>query len=194
MLTETPSTDVRSQFMKLKLLCKKHRSSGATLVEVLMASLIGSFVLIAIASLALFSGRSFAALTNYVELDAFSRNALDTMTKEIRQADRLRTYATNRIEFNVTGGLLAYVYDANAKTLTRTKTGEPDRTLLKECDSLRFSIYQRNPIKGSYDKHGVATPGTCKVVQLHWVCSREIMRKKANTESVQSARIVIRKQ
>jgi hypothetical protein len=33
-----------------------------------------------------------------------------------------------------------------------------------------------------------------KLVQVTWVCSRSILGKKVNTESVQSAKVVIRKQ
>ena len=39
-----------------------------------------------------------------------------------------------------------------------------------------------------------ATVATAKVIDLSWVCSRSILGQKANTESVQTARIVIRKQ
>ena len=35
---------------------------------------------------------------------------------------------------------------------------------------------------------------SCKLVQLHWICSRKIFGAKVNTESVQSAKVVIRKQ
>ena len=57
-----------------------------------------------------------------------------------------------------------------------------------------FSLYQRNPINGTYDQYPTANPDTCKLVQLSWICSRNILGKKANTESVQSAKVVIRKQ
>jgi len=168
--------------------------SAMTLVELMVGVAISSLIMVALASLIFYSARSFAALTNYVELDAYSRRALDQMTKDIRQADALSTYATNKISFSVPGGTLTYSYNSQARTVVRERTGEKDMTLLKECDFMQFSIYQRNPIGGSYDQYTVATPGTCKVVQLHWICSRSILGKKANTESVQSAKIVIRRQ
>lgn len=182
--------------MKLISLRSLRRRSlrGMTLVELLVAMGISGVVMVALASLIFYSARSFAALTNYVELDHFSRRALDTMTKDIRQADRLDYFSTNKIRFIVPGGTLTYTYDAEQKKLFRERSDEKDMTLLEECDFMQFSIYQRNPIAGSYDQYAVATPGTCKVVQLHWICSREILGKKANTESVQSAKIVIRRQ
>ena len=71
---------------------------------------------------------------------------------------------------------------------------ESDANDLTECDWLTFDIRQRNSIGGTYDLYPVATPGTTKVVNVSWSCSRTIFGRKENTESVQTARIVIRKQ
>jgi len=171
-------------------------------VELMVATALGGLVVAAVMALMFFSARSFAALTNYVDLDNFSRNALDTMSREIRQADRLvsgddhnlvfqHTNPTNGSFFNVT-----YTYDPDTKQLVRRQQGVSEhKVLLQECDFLRFSLYQRNPI--GYEGHEqvpTADPDTCKLVQLSWICSRNILGKKANTESVQSAKVVIRKQ
>jgi hypothetical protein len=66
--------------------------------------------------------------------------------------------------------------------------------LLKGCDALTFAIAQRNPMGGSYDVYPTASPSTAKVVNVAWNCSRTILGRKANTENVQTARIVIRRQ
>jgi hypothetical protein len=47
---------------------------------------------------------------------------------------------------------------------------------------------------GSYDVYPAASAATAKVVNVSWICSRQIMNGMENTESVQTARIVIRKQ
>ena len=65
---------------------------------------------------------------------------------------------------------------------------------MTECDYLRFAIFQRNPIGGTYDQYATASATNCKLVQLNWICSRTILGAKVNTESVQSAKIVIRRQ
>jgi hypothetical protein len=68
------------------------------------------------------------------------------------------------------------------------------KPLLEQCDYLKFSIFQRNPIGGTYDQYPAATPATCKLVQLTWICSRPIVGSGKNTECVQSAKVVIRKE
>jgi hypothetical protein len=39
-----------------------------------------------------------------------------------------------------------------------------------------------------------AAAGNCKLVSVSWICSRSILGSRLNTESVQTAKIVIRKQ
>ena len=175
---------------------KVNRQAGVTLLEVLVATAVGGVMLTALAMLVFYTGRSFAALANYVDLDAHSRNALDTMSREIRQTERLISGNSTNLVFEESDGTeLSYTYDANARTLTRTKAGVADsQPLLKECDFLEFSLFQRNPVGGTYDQYPAATPSTCKLIQLRWVCSRDLVTEKWNTESVQSAKIVIRKQ
>ena len=167
-----------------------------TLAELMVATSIGSIVALGLASLSFFTARSFAAMANYVDLDHRSRIALDTMSREIRQTTRLTDSTATSLTFqDYDGGNLQYVYDKDAKTLARIKNGVPgSKPLLEECDTLAFSVYQRNPIGGTYDQYAAATASTCKLVQLRWVCSRKILGVAKNTESVQSAKIVIRKQ
>lgn len=169
---------------------------GFTFIELMIASAIGAILLLAISALSFYTTRSFAALANYVDLDNYSRNALDRMSKEIRQANRLLEGTDTKLVFeNFNGAKLTYTYDPLAKTLSRAVDGVPDKLpFLKECDYLKFAIFQRNPIQGTYDQYPTATADTCKLVQLKWVCSRSLIKAHWNTESVQSAKIVIRKQ
>jgi hypothetical protein len=174
---------------------KRKCQGGFTLVELLVTSVTAGLVLLALASLTFYTGRSFSSLANYVDLDNYSRKALDTMTREIRQTNKLLSATTNKLTFqDYDGGELAYTFDSNAKTLVRSKNGVSDADpLLKECTFLQFSIFQRNPVAGTYNQYPTATAATCKLVQLKWICSRSVIRT-VNTESVQSAKIVIRKQ
>jgi len=172
------------------------RQAGMTLVELMVSVGISGIVLVALAALIFYTGRSFAAMANYVDLDAKSRHALDTMSREIRQTKRVITGTSTNLVFEDIDGLnLEYTYDAGARTLTRLKDGVADpEPLLTECNFLEFSMFQRNPISGAYNQYPTATESTCKLIQLRWVCSRDLIVARRNTESVQSAKIVIRKQ
>jgi hypothetical protein len=166
-----------------------------TLTEFLIVVGVGGIVLAALAQLTYFTGRSFAALMNYTELDKYSRNALDQMVYKIRQANELKEYSSNRLVFvyNATN-TLTYEYSPSYKTLTETVEGRR-KTLLKECDLLTFSIFQRNTAAGTYDQFpATMTNNAVKLVQLSWTCSRTVLGARINTESVQSAKIVIRNQ
>jgi len=177
-----------------------------TLVELLVASAISTIVIIAVMLLAYHSARSFAALANYVDLDIKSRTTLDTMSSEIRQASELTTATATSLTFTGTNVVslrtytLGYTYDPNALTLTRTYSEPPAATqtkvMLTQCTLFRFDLFQRNPIIGTYDQFPVdslSRPDLCKLVRLTWICSRSILGRTANTESVQSAKVVIRK-
>jgi hypothetical protein len=168
---------------------------GAALLDLLLGSALASVVLGGVLSLNMFGTRSFAAMANYVSLDQYSRNALDKMSKEIRQCNRLISCDTNYLWFeDYDGGDLLYFYVSSSKILYRLKNWVFDaKPLLVQCDYLNFSTYQRNPILGTYDQYPSATPATCKLVQLSWVCSRPLIGQR-NTESVQSAKVVIRKE
>jgi hypothetical protein len=169
-------------------------------------------VFAAIGSLIFYGGRSCVALANYADLDNKSRNALDRMSQEIRQANEVTGYSTAQLSTGQvitnqlvlsgtgTGGAaytLTYNYDLAKQTLSRMKVefGATNTiVLLTGCYYFNFGMFQRNPVDGTYDQYPVADPSTCKVVQLFWICSRNIFGETANTESIISAKVVIRKE
>jgi hypothetical protein len=163
-----------------------------TLVETMVAVAIGSLVLGVVGVLAFYSGRSFASMGNYVELDIASRRTLDQMIREIRGTARLTGFQTNSLTFtDFDGTSLAYTYDPAERTLTRVKRAV-FTVLLTNCVSLQFSIYQRFPnTNGEF--FPIMNPADCKLVELTWKCVRTNYASTAlNSESAQTARIVIR--
>jgi len=173
-----------------------------SLVETMVGAMAMVLVVGGVMVFAFYTARSFAAMSNYVDLDSKSRNTLDRMTSEIRQADKLTAATTNSLAFQTTdptsGAVhtLNYSYNADAKTVTRTYDGVTS-VLLTECTFWTNALCQRNATNATFGSAFAAVPTSqpneCKVIQLTWICSRSILGKMANTESVQSAHVVIRK-
>jgi prepilin-type N-terminal cleavage/methylation domain-containing protein len=167
--------------------------AGMTLVELMVAVGVASIVFAAVGSLSMYTSRSFVAMGNYSDLDRLSRNALDRMSRDIRQSKQLTTYTPTKLSFlQQDGTTVTFDYNAGGGTLTR-KQGGTNTTLLTGCDYLAFQIFQRNPTNGFAFYHVSATNySTAKLIDVNWRCSRKILGNKINTESVQTAKIVLR--
>jgi len=164
-------------------------------MEMLFAFLITGLIVFSLVSISIFSGRSFAAYANYVELNDDNRFAMDMLTRDLRECTRVAAATTNSLSLeDLDGTYIDYAYNATAKTVTRRKQPGAPKVILSGCDGIRFRLLQRNPKYGTWDGYDAATPATAKVVDVAWNCSREILGAKANTENVQTARIVIRRQ
>jgi len=172
-----------------------------TLAELMVAIGLGSLVLAVAMALMLYGTRGCAAIANYADLDKSSRSALDRIISDIRQADKLTFFSTNRMDFQTTDpnsgavNTLTYTYNANGKTLSRTFTNQTI-VVLTGCQLWQAAFFQRNTTNATYDQYPVddpSRPDLCKVIQLTWTCSRTVAGLPINTESVQSAKVVMRK-
>lgn len=171
-----------------------HRSAF-TLLETMIAIVIGSFVFMGLILLGIYTTRSFAALGNYMELDKKSRNALDRMTQLIRESDGVLSWSNHELVLSYGTQPLSFTYSPSQKKLTMTETNGTQRTLLDGCAFLDFQIFQRTTVAGAYDQYPVTSDeAVAKIVQISWVCTRSLIGELINSESVQSAKIVIRKQ
>jgi prepilin-type N-terminal cleavage/methylation domain-containing protein len=173
------------------------KKAGFTLVEFLVGLGVAGLFLAMFASISVFGARSLAVLDNYVESHSQSRVASDIISCEVRNAVRLTAYATNQITLQTTNDVtrttsqLTLRYRPAEKQLVSIVPGSAPRVLLDHCESLRFSIFQRNPISGTYDQFPTATLDTCKMIQMDWVSVRHVVGLKSS-ETIQSAKIVIR--
>jgi len=162
---------------------------GIALPEMMVAVAVGSLVLMVMAIVFMNSARSFAAMGNYVSMDAHSRNALDHMTREIRQAGDLVEFSPTHLKFaryGLTNSFLVYHWDAQSRQLTERKTGNATpNILLTECDELAFSMHNTlfAPTTAISESKGIS---------VTWKCSRTILGKKTTTEDMQQALIVMR--
>jgi Tfp pilus assembly protein PilW len=187
-----PAKSPGAHFKRGGFRSQRQHGGGFMLLEWLLSLGIGGLLIAAVCMLYYFTSRSFVAATNYTDLNISSRQALDYMTRDIRQANYLISATTNQLVFSSGTGTNSFTWNPTTGVLTRGMTGEPDKVLLTGCDYLKFNTYQRNMSNQVFGAFSNSTPTTCKLVDLSWRCSRAILRQAVNTESVQTAKIVIR--
>lgn len=170
------------------------RRAAFSLIEMLFFVVLATIVVVAGVGLATNFMRTVAFLTNTVDLDTKSRLAADRISREIRQCDAVHNASSNIIVLRLGTNLTTFAHDAGKRTLVRFEgDAADDEVILTGCDYVRFDLFQRQLTAAPYDRYEPATPANCKIVQLNWVCSRELLGFKANTTTMQSAKIVIRK-
>ena len=188
------------------LIARGKSRGGFTLVELLVASALASMVLGVVMTINVFGQKSFIAIGNYVNLDAKSRNTLDVLSREIRNATAVLSIQTNLPVKSLTltnatlSQAVTITYNSTARTLVLTKTGQAAQTFLTECDRWDCSLYNRAPIfsttnitfYASTNGLGQLNVSFCKLINMSWKCSRPVLGSKMNTESVQTAQIVLR--
>lgn len=176
---------------------------GFTLIELIVSVALGVAVMAAVAILFINGSMSFAAVANYQDLDAKSTKALDTFSKEIRNATSLVSYV-NGTSLVLTNGsarpgtLTTLAYNSTARTLVMTiKTNgimQSVTTNLTGCESWSFALYTKAVTPNSADiiLNTTSDAKMCKLITMTWKCSRTILGSKLNTESVQTAKVVLR--
>ena len=169
-----------------------------TLAEMLVATGLASIVLVMIMTVYLFGLRSFAGMSNYAELSSKSRQSLDLMSRDIRQATNVLSFSTNLPVKSLTvatyDSTIKFAWDSTAGVLTSTKTRAgvtTIRTNLTGCDQWDFSLYQRTP-NSMYVFYPTTDLKLCKLIEMSWKCSRTMLGKKVNTEEIVTAQIVLR--
>jgi hypothetical protein len=171
---------------------RTRRLSGMTLLEMMVVVFIASFFIIGVLDFTIITfNQGIFATSNYADLNAKSRRTLDYLSRDIRDAKGLVSFATNSITLtNLDGTQFSYTWDGS-NAVIRTYGGVTS-LMMTNCDYLNFNIYQRNPTNNFTFVSTTASPGQTKLIDVSWRCSRKYLGQKVNTESVQTARIVIR--
>ena len=174
---------------------------GFTLIEMLVSVGLGAMLLAGVMILYINGIRSFVAMGNYQNLDVKSCSTLDVLSREIRNSTVLLSYVPNQSltlsnasARNGLGQINIITYDPTARTVVLKRTAQSDLTNLTECDRWSFAIYNRVPITSSTNIsfNAVTNATDCKLINMSWKCSRTVLGTKLNTESVQTAQIVLR--
>jgi prepilin-type N-terminal cleavage/methylation domain-containing protein len=177
---------------------------GLTLVEILIATGIGAIMLGIILALVSYAERSFAVTSSHMDLESKGRNALDKLTRELRQATAVISCDTNLPFkwFTVTnaaeGFALTLSWDAETKSLALEKVGPtPDdnrrEKLLGNCERWDFTFCQRAPSVGPTEVsfNPASNLADCKLIVMSWTCRQELIGK-LETENVQEMQIALR--
>src|SRR5205809_282167 len=80
------------------------RLRAMTLVEVMVSVGVAMVVLLAVSLLSITGSRNFAAAVNYVAMDQANRSTLDQMTRDIRRATNVVSFATNMVVLTLPDG------------------------------------------------------------------------------------------
>lgn len=171
----------------------RRRRSGLSILEMLIAMSIGVMLLAAMATFAIYTARGFVSQGNYADLDRASRNALDTITRDIRQSRSVTAITSTKLTLaNHDSQPLVLEFNTGNGQFTRTESNKTT-VLLTQCEFGYFTNYIRVPAN-NWQWYPVNTnlASATKLIDVNWKCSRKIISKKFNTESVQTAKIVIR--
>jgi type II secretory pathway pseudopilin PulG len=177
---------------------------GLTLVEVLIATGIGAIMVGVILALVSYAERSFAVTSSNVDLESKGRQALDKLSRELRQATAVISCDTNlpykwfTVTNAVEGFTLTLSWDAETKVVKLEKLGPtPDdnrsERLLGNCERLDFTFCQRapnvSPSEVSFSR--ASSLADCKLILMSWTCQQELIGK-LETENVQEMQIALR--
>ncbi len=171
--------------------------AGWSLIELMIAMLCGMIILGSLMVVCVFAARSYLAIANYRDLDDRSRNALDTMSYDIRTMEVVTNFASNTITLvALDGSAVNYTWNSNTTAFTRTYTpaGGTATTsiLLTNCTTLFFHVYSQRPTNSFQFPDTSSNPTQTKLIDVSWRCARAIFGAETNSESVQTAKIVIR--
>jgi type II secretory pathway component PulJ len=166
-----------------------------TLLEMMVATAVLSISGAAVCTAYLFGLRSFQALSNYAQLDQKNREGMDRITKEIRQASTMRPSQTGAISFVAGNGAeITYRHDAVTRQVTRWSNGVNTGPILFDCDAPRYQMGRRFPTPTNelpYEE--TSAVNDAKILDLTWKTGRQLRGNLTNTESIQTAKIVLRR-
>jgi prepilin-type N-terminal cleavage/methylation domain-containing protein len=176
--------------------------AGMTLVEMMISVVIGTVIMGVAIMLLIFGGQTLAGLGNYDDMNRKSRNALDTMTRDVRTSLQLIGYTSNSTVQQLTfSNLPSYTPSTFSYSYTNTtgsngiltrSYGTNNTVLLSNMVSLTFGLSQRNP-SNNFTFFPALSVSAAKLIDVTWKCSLPIGGSRVgNSETVQSAKIVIR--
>jgi prepilin-type N-terminal cleavage/methylation domain-containing protein len=172
-----------------------------TLVEVMVASTLASFVLAAVLTTFLFMGRSGTNLRNYSDMEAQARKSLETFAEDVRQASTITW--TSGTEFTVLvpqnvgpSKTVRYFYTSAEGTFKRVYDGGAATTLISGITAGTFAFKAYNVAGGEMPlvttANLTAASSSTKQLQISLEAQRQNTTVTAATNLVLSARFILR--
>lgn len=187
MITTTPLPTRRPRAVR--------RRGGFTLVEVMVAATLASFVLAAVLSTFLFMGRSGANLRNYSDMETQARRALEMFAEDVRQGSAIAWPSNTTVNLNVNSVAVQYAYDSAAGSFTRT-TAAGTQTLITGITAGTFAFKAYNVAGGEMPlvtaANLTAAGSSTKQLQISLEASRNTVTVSSATNLVLSARYILR--
>ena len=125
----------------------RRRSTGFSLVEVMISLSLVMLLTLALLSSYLFIARGDHSLTNYAVMNAQARSLLEVMGADLRSATDVTNFTSSTLSLvlpsapGATGGLdVVWTYDAAAATLTR-RVGGTSRVYARDIESFNFAYF-----------------------------------------------------
>lgn len=191
----------------------RRRPAGFTLAEALIAFGLSGIIVAGVLVGFIGNGQSLLCLSNYTKLSQDSQNTIDQMTREIRGVSCLTNYTTsvltgsslpwfttvtNSLTFIPVGGYgtntnawITYYFNPTSQTLSRIQFGV-SQVLLSNCQFLNFQMFQRNQSNGTFIPIPTTSPAQTKLVKVNWITAIINPLMPSQTNTVESAEVVIR--
>lgn len=180
---------------EMKTTNKKGLVWGFAVPGMLLNVTVGGLLVVGTGTLGFSSMRKVGTMASYPSLNNLSQTASSLIAQDIRRASSVDRATDEEIVLSVHSAqgtcTVTYSYDTAGRTLTRIE-GPVTQTILKDVDSLSFSLFQRPAANAAFDTLAPATAPTARVVGCHWTCSRRVAGAKLDKETVQMAPVVLR--
>lgn len=189
MITSTPRPEPRAR-----------RRAGFTLVEVMIATTIGSFVLAGVLSAFIFIARSGFRASSYSELEAQMRRGLETFARDARNASDVRWHDAQSVTLTVNGRPFTYAYDADPASATYQcfyrvagdSAAAPSRTVLIRHLAGDFAFQRYKLEQAAVRDNTAANDRETKQLQVSLRATRTSTATAGAGQTVLSARYLLR--
>lgn len=194
MTISTPRTNLRALVAPKRL-----REGGFTLVEVLIAATLSTFVLAGVLSAFVFLGRTGFRASGYSEMEAEVRRGLEQFAQDTRSATDVRWNSAQSLTLTVNGSAVTYAYDATAGSATYQAfyrmTGDAatgPRTVLIRGVGSDFTFRRYKLDQSGSTNNAAQNDSETKLLQVSLRASRGSVATVGATQSAISARYLLR--